>query len=372
MNRRRKLSIKSVILFLYIWLCVGFPMGLWVLIAGPSRWLSEYAQNTAMEHSEENLWGKLIILGYIVVSFFLALLFFNIVKRTRIKFLKSAIPVILGLSFLCSVYIFSFHPQWLIAYSSSESSTQKASGIHQNGGMEFIFGSYPTEEMIDSLQEQGFDAIISLLHEMVVPAEPALLKKETEIGKKIGLRIINIPMLPWISGNEGALEEIKQLASSGKGRYYVHCYLGRDRVNVFKSLVEKYGAKTETEKTVSPRRLDEITQMERGKIFRLENDVYLTPYPTDEEFFAYILNGYFNTVISLLDSTVAENKSWIEQEKKIMANYKVDYFSFPCSNFSDEKTMEGLKLLISEKKKPIVIHAFKTDDPSTEYIVSHY
>ena len=374
MNKRNKLDIKSVILFLYIWLCVGFPMGLWVLLAGPSRWLSEHARNTGMEISEENLWGKLIILGYIIASFLLAWFFYYLAKRNPGKLLKIGIPVALGLIFFFSVYIFSFHPQKLISYSGTASEKILGAGTEkstQKDGLEFVFGPFPSEEMMDSIKEQGFDAIISLLHELVVPAEPALLKKEIELGRKVGLNVINMPMLPWISGNEKTVEEIKQLASNGKGRYYVHCYLGRDRVNVFKSLVEKYKVEINEKQTLPARRLEELPQMERGKIFKLEDEVYLTPFPTDEEFFSYILNGHFNTVISLLDSTLNDNKSWILREKEIMNDYQIDYLNFSCSNFEMEN-LNRLKAMVSEKKKPIIIHAFKTDDPFAEYIISHY
>ena len=48
-------KIKSTLLFLYLWLCIGFPLGLWVLLAGPSKWMAEYARSTDMEVSKENI-----------------------------------------------------------------------------------------------------------------------------------------------------------------------------------------------------------------------------------------------------------------------------------------------------------------------------
>lgn len=373
MKDGKKLKIKSIIILLYIWLCVGFPMGLWVLLAGPSRWLSEYARSSGMEISQENLWGKLIIVGYIIVSFLLALFIHYIVKRSKLKLIRIGLPVILSAVFLYSVYVFSYHPQRLIAYSRYNSIKNVLLRQRlKTADLEFVFGPFPNDQMMKDIKRQGYDGVISLLHELVIPAEPALLKQEFETGEKTGLKVINMPMLPWVSENTETLEKIKQFIANEKGLYYVHCYLGRDRVNVFKSLVEKYNISTELENMEPVRLLEEITQMERGKYFKLEDDVYLTPYPTDEEFFSYVLNGYFKTVVSLLDSTLRENDSWILKEKEIMANYKINYINFPCFNTYDQKNLELLKNLISEQKKPILIHSFRTDDPVSEYIISHY
>lgn len=362
-------KLQSFIQFCLVWLCVGFPMGLWVLLAGPSKWLSEYALRTRMTLSDENLLGKLIILAYVVVSFVIALFLFRLIKRSKQKLLAWFVSVLLGLLLISSVLIFSFRPHWLIVYSGSSDGSLTRSGTDK---LEFVFGPYPDEARLDSLKDRRFDGVISLLHEMVVPAEPTLLRKETDYGEKIGLEVKNIPMLPWISGNEKSLEEIKKLLDTGRGLYYVHCYLGRDRVNVFKSLVEKYGAETEIQKIGAIRRIEEMPQMERGKYYKLEENVCLTPFPTDEEFFSYVLNGYFRTVISMLDSSLVENSEWVRKEKEVMAAYGMNYIHWqPNFNFG-EADLAVLKTIINEKEKPILIHGFRTDDPMSQFIIANY
>ncbi|WP_395048887.1 hypothetical protein [Flavobacterium sp.] len=362
---------QSVILFLYFWLCIGFPLGLWVLLAGPSKWLAEYSHSTNMEMSKENILGKLIIIVYIIASFFLALLFNRLIKGSKNKSVKRFVLGILSFIMLASVYIFSFNPQWLISYSGENLTTNIKNQEDKYDHLEFDYGSYPNEEMIKSLKEQGYDGIISLLNEMVIPAEPALMKDESELTKKYGIKLINMPMMPWISKNEKTLQVAKKFIENEKGLYYVHCYLGRDRVNIFKSVAKKYGAKNNTKVTSNIRKIEELPTWTRGKYFKLEEGVYLTPYPTDDEFIMFILND-FKTVISTLDNNVKENKPWIVNEKKLFTNYSMNYIHYPLSPTFNQKDLAALKKLINSNEKPILIHGFLTNDDISKFIISHY
>jgi protein tyrosine phosphatase (PTP) superfamily phosphohydrolase (DUF442 family) len=368
-----KNKIQSIILFLYLWLCIGFPMGLWILLAGPSKWLSEYARSTDMEVSKENLFGKLIIILYIFVAFFLALFIHRIVKRSKNKLTKWMLPSILTIILLASVYIFSFYPQWLISYSGEIPVKNVVMDQDKNSDqLEFVFGSYPNEAMIKSLKDQGYDGIISLLHELVVPAEPTLMKNEIEIAKKYDIKLINMAMLPWISGNEETLQFAKKFIENEKGLYYVHCYLGRDRVNIFKSVAKKYGAKTTAKSIVINRRLEDSPSWERGDYFKLEEGVYLTPYPTDDEFMKYVLNDYFKTVISLLDNKIESNQKWIAKEDKLFSDYPMEYIHYPTASPLDREGLDQLKILINTNEKPILLHGFLTIDPISKFIIENY
>jgi len=360
---------KSIFLFLYLWLCVGFPLGLWVLLAGPSKWLAEYSHSTNMEISKENILGKLIIIVFAIVAFMLALFFHRFIKQSKNKTGKWFMSGILTLILLSSVYIFSFNPQWLISYSR-EISTKKQEDKYNN--LEFVYGSYPNEEMIKSLKEQGYDGIISLLNEMVIPAEPALMKDENELTKKYGIKLINMPMMPWVSKNEKTLQDAKKFIENEKGLYYVHCYLGRDRVNIFKSVAKKFGVKNSSEKNLTTRKIEDQPTWTRGNYYKLEEGVYLTPYPTDDEFMMFVLNDYFKTVISLLDNNVAENQLWITKEKKLLTNYSMNYIHYPLVPTFNQKDLSALKKLINSKEKPILLHGFLTNDDISKFIIGHY
>lgn len=367
-----KNKIKSIILFLYLWLCIGFPLGLWVLLAGPSKWMTEYARSTDMEMSKENILGKLIIIVYVIVAFLLALFFHRTIKKSKNKVVKLFIPGIFSLILLTSVYIFSFNPQWLISYSGGISSKNIKTQKDKYKQLEFVYGAYPNEEIIKSLKEQGYDGIISLLHEMVIPAEPALMKDENELAEKYGIKLINMSMMPWISKNEKTLQDARKFIEKEKGLYYVHCYLGRDRVNIFKSVAKKFGVKTSSEETTTIRKIEDQPTWTRGDYFKLEEGVYLTPYPTDDEYTMFVLNDYFKTVISLLDNNVADNQPWITKEKKLLSDYSMNYVHYPFAQTFNQKDLDALKKLINSKEKPMLLHGFLTNDEMSKFIISHY
>lgn len=372
MSMKNQNKIKSIILFLYLWLCIGFPLGLWVLLAGPSKWLAEYAHSTDMEISKENILGKLIIIVYVIVSFLLALLFHRFIKGSKNKTLKWILSGAVTLILITSVYTFSFNPQWLVSYSGGVSTKNIKNKVDQYQHLEFVYGSYPNEEMIKSLKKEGYDGIISLLHEKVIPAEPALMNDENELAKKYGMKIINLPMMPWVSENGKTLQNAKKFIQNEKGLYYVHCYLGRDRVNIFKSAAKKFGVKSSSKETTTILRIEDQPTWTRGGYFKLEEDVYLTPFPTDDEFSRFVLNDYFTTVISLLDNNVAENQQWISKEKKLLSDYSMNYVHYPLASTFKQKDLDALKKLINSKEKPILLHGFLTNDEISKFIVSHY
>ena len=86
------------------------------------------------------------------------------------------------------------------------------------------------------LKREGF-TIVSLLHPAVVPFEPKLISDEKKLAESIGVPLIHVPMLPWVSGNQEALATIRQLAADRTRHFYVHCYLGQDRVRVVRHAI---------------------------------------------------------------------------------------------------------------------------------------
>ena len=358
-NKRTKFTWRSSITFLYLAFCLGFPLGLLVLTIGPAAWMASYAQKTNMSLSLESTLGKVIILLFLIFTILIALWLTKVVGRIRNKGLRFLIFALPFAALVASLFIFSFKPQVMVANTQGIQEAQ----IKGVGKVQFILGSYPDRTHLDLLKYEGYTAVISLLHEMVVPAEPVLIEEEKENAEQAGIKIIRIPMLPWISGNEEAVQKIKDLAVNGKGKYYVHCYLGRDRVNVFKTIVKSQAAEAleANASLVKTRSLDDLTQFERGSIIKLVEGVYLTPYPTEEEMFGYLLNGTYKMVICILDPSDPADKTRIQEEMKIFDNYGVKLKNIPITK-SNKKQVQMLVDSIKKMEKPLVIHGYRVNN----------
>lgn len=346
----RKSKIFTALLFLYLWLMVGFFAGTLTLI-GPVRWTTSLIRAWGLSQSTEDLIVKVIIALYVLLSIVISLWLVKIVKHIQKREIRIGIVLIVTLLAAGALYLW-MNPSIMIARQESQQ-------IESVQGPSFTFGSYPGRDRLIHLRNQGYTAIISLLHPAVVPFEPKLLSDEKALIKEIGgIEFIHIPMLPWVGQNEDSLNKIRGLAQKGKGRYYVHCYLGKDRVNLVKRIVEQAGAQVDVEAIGSDRRLSEEEVFERGKIFQLEKDVYLTPYPTDEEFLAYILTGEIKSVVSLLDPT--KDADLIKKERELLEGYKISFNLFPITSNDHGKALEVAKK-VRELPRSVVVHAFLSD-----------
>ena len=72
---------------------------------------------------------------------------------------------------------------------------------------------------------------------------------------------------------------------------------------------------------VEARRLADVDSLERGTVVQVDDDVYLTPYLVDNEYMSYILPGTHGHVVSLLDPDSAEDRTWIDKERALLAAY---------------------------------------------------
>ena len=357
-------SFKNISMLLLFWFMIGYVLGTGLLI-GPVRWIVDFSKGQSWTQSTEDIIIKIVIVLLVILSFVISLL-------TTRSFLRSDSILKKIILFLIPL-LFSAGAVWLWM---NPGLMQKDSNINEkisSNGSEFVFGSFPEEAKIRLLKERNFTAIISLMHEAVVPFEPKLMKEEKEFCKNVGIELINIPMLPWISENEEALRKLKELALNKHGKYYVHCYLGKDRVNIAKRVIETSNQKAAINSELKTRSIDDLEEFERGKIIKLENGVYFTPFPTDDEFMGYILNGSFKNVISLLDPLDAEDLKLIEKEKKFFETFKIQFENYPIrSKNVNKKELKNEVEKIMKMDRPVLIHAFKTDSPGSEIFISAF
>jgi protein tyrosine phosphatase (PTP) superfamily phosphohydrolase (DUF442 family) len=363
-------SLYKWLLLFYFFITVFFPLGFYTLLAGPSKWVVEAALKNSWSEQNEKFVQRLIILGLLIVSLILALIIRKFFASNKNIMLRYSMFSFITLLFLISTYIFSFEPDIFVKLSGKNPINSIQTSVSDSGtNIEFVLGAYPDLKELRRLKAAGYTGIVSLLNELVVPAEPNLIREEEKHAKTIGINLIRIPMLPWVSGNNESIEQIHKLVKTGHGKYFVHCYLGRDRVNVFRKIVRDLGANSSSLQKDVVRHIEDLKKFERGPYTKLYSNIYLTPFPTDDEFFGYIVNGQIASVISLLNPKDPADTAWISREKRILLRYGVKYINFPILDEKDKKGFQHLIDSFPKIKRPIVIYKYSSSDPLYKKII---
>lgn len=359
-------SLKNFVLFCFIWFCVGFTTGT-LLLLYPVHWITDYSASNHWQNSTENILIKIVIILFVILSFWLSvklLRAFLKMEALKSKAVFSAVLISITVFFLW----LWFNPNLMGRV------TKQNIGSENTKDAEFFFGSYPTESELYDLKESGYTLVVSLLHPAVVPFEPKLINDEEKSVEKIGIKYIHIPMLPWVSDNLDAINKIKELVKSEKGKIFVHCYLGKDRVNVVKNIIKSNNGIIE--KSVNDneeRKIDKISKFERGDIIKLDPDVYFIPYPTEEEYFGFILTSPIKQVVSLLNPDNKDDLGLIESEKKLLPEFQINYHLMPL--ITEPYDADSVLKIIQQIKKipqPLVIHGFFTKGAFAEAIQLTY
>lgn len=354
-------SAKAVFTFLPLWLFTGFSLGT-VLLLGPVRWIADLLSDTPVQHLLERALVVLIIVLLVVISFAIALRLTRVVLTSR-KWWMKITTIVMSFAVAFGAYLLWINPRTLSLFMSED----------QIMSTKFTFGPYPDQEKLQELKKTGFTTVVTLLHPAVVPFEPQLLKQEKENAEKVGIDLIHIPMLPWVAGTDQAAEEIRALARA-PGRFYVHCYLGEDRVQLFRRILTQEGPGESSQK-FAKRDLSKRKQFARGEIVELEPSVYLTPFPTLEEWLMVFDEA--NTVVALLDPANPEDVALIEEERKLLKSANVPFRLIPLSfkEFDPEAVLEAARL-VKTLEKPIVLHSYHAlasgKSPISEAFVQAY
>lgn len=361
----KKIKLKTLLLFLTTAGLTGFFLGT-LTLSFPVRWIVNYSVEQGLSKTSQDVYVKLIIGLFVLSTFLLAYFFTKKITQSSGKSVGLITFFILFVGASGSLYYWMNPTKFNKATLSEES--------EKSGNVEFYFGSYPDEEMLEDLKNKNFTGIISLLHPAVIPFEPKLIEDEKVLCKKVGIPFISAPMLPWVSDNKKSLDEILKLVDAGKGKYYVHCYLGVDRANLVKNFISKSSSKINIVNTLSNtgRKLDTIAAFERGQIRKLEEKVYLTPFPTDEEFISFILSTDVKTVVSILNPENPDDTLWIHKEEKLLQLYKMNYVNIPFTNNLTAAEVESKLSKIVALQRPIVIHAFSDKSPGLTKLVEGY
>ena len=144
-------------------------------------------------------------------------------------------------------------------------------------------------------------------------------------------------MLPWVSDNTESLAKIKDLALHGEGTYYVHCGLGRDRVNIAKRVIEaldplhrqKVAAAADLKRAEGFE--NRTTPFQRGRLIQLADEVWMIPMPNAAEMYGHIIQGSPGHVFLLLDPADTVQAPWITKAQQDMEQYSVTFTTIPTS-----------------------------------------
>ena len=340
-------SFAGYIKLVVIWASIGFAAGTLILI-GPLRLWINYVRTNNLSPGTESAVVICMIGLLVYFSFTSSLKLFQWQLLSDYTWASTAtlfIPIFFA---LLSLWFF-MHPSIMNKGETSE-----------NVNAKFAIGPYPTEEKIKELKVQGYTTIVSLLSPSVLPFEPALLKEEETNTVKLNMHLIEAPMLPWVGNNENSLKVITDIVEHGTGKYYFHCYLGKDRVNIVKNLIVNIKGAAGVEDTHTSRTFESQGSFERGEIYKIDSAIYVTPFPTDEELLAFFLAGNVKSVVNIMDSTDSESKSWLRKEVNALNSMKIAFAEMPVAESATDKDIQQLLRMIDSLPRPIVIHHWNT------------
>ena len=310
-------SKKWVLRFLFLVL-FGFTGGVLFLLffmVPAERWLTD---GGAKQGLTDVLMG-ILTFGWIGFGFIATAVFSRFLISHRQSLLPATGVVAMVLLSAFTVFYFLLDTDLMVAMGNLNEETVKSERL--------TFGSYPDLQKLEQLEDQDYDGVIALLNPNI-PFERVLLNDEKTNGKEVGIEVYSFPMLPWVSENGESLRGIDSLVLENDKRYYIHCYLGKHRVDLVRQRLTKNdasGAGTDGAEPLPDR-------LERGSVVSFEGErIGLGPYPTDEEWFNEIVRQNVQEIISTLDPKNPEDVPWIKKERKIARENDITFTLMPLN-----------------------------------------
>lgn len=304
------------------------------------RWLAERASQGTVDLTLTALTAGWVVIALAVTAVYSALF----LRRRRDR------PVALGVlgasvALAGVVFFFLLDTDFLVA--------AQLTGREESGGERITFGSYPDEEKLKELEAEGYDGVITVMNPEI-PFERVLLQREKEDGEEIGISIYSFPMLPWISSNEESLSEIKRLVSDNDKRFYIHCYLGKHRVELVRRELD-------AAEPASWRPIPD--NLERGDLRSYDGrEVILGPLPTEEEWLDIILRQGVEEVVTTLDPDVPGDAARIEEERELLQGSGVELTERPLDPESpNPEAVEEIAAYVEDRERGVYVHDFGYD-----------
>lgn len=314
--------------FGYAWLMIGLFTGTLVLVVAV-RGIIDLIQRFGWPQSAQDKVLMGVIGIFIICSFLLARKVVRSLYRQPPRTRRIALGA-LALPALASAYAWSDPARFLARFAGAASSAVKL-----QGGPSFIFGAYPDEDGLRELRRRGVTTVVSLQDPRVL-VELEGIKAEKAATERLGLAFVQAPMLPWVSDNTASLNRIRMIALHGRGIYYVHCGLGRDRTNIAKRVIASVALQRNA--SFAARDLknavtfaDRNDPFQRGRSLELSNDVWVVPMLNEQEFYGYIVQGQPGHVFLALNAADSTQAAFAARAQVDMRQYVVDYSALSTS-----------------------------------------
>lgn len=362
-------TLRWWVTFAWCFATIGFALGTLTLL-GPVRWMTTEIRERGWPQSLENIG---VILAILLLAATAAALAYYATERAMDsprRWLRASLPLAVAGPAALALWAW-MTPEFMARVNSGSQRAVQES-------FDFTFGPYPNDEKLRQLKRTGYTAVITLLHPAVIPFEPRLLKEETAAASRAGITLIHLPMLPWVSDNAAALDSVRRLAELDDGKYYVHCYLGVDRVSVVRQVVESVpGIRARNlERATSGRSIQSLVNgkgFERGTVAQLSDSVFLAPYPTAEEWNSFILGSGIRTVVSLLDPAREVDKGWIALERSMLARVGKKLVISPIPESGDVRAAAiAAVAAVRAAEKPVLVHGFLIPSPPVTAFIQAY
>ncbi|MBI3269587.1 MAG: hypothetical protein HYZ53_11240 [Planctomycetes bacterium] len=222
----------------------------------------------------------------------------------------------------------------------------------QTIGARFTFGPYPDADALRRLATLGITGVVTLLSP-TLPRERELLERERAATRAVGLRLIETPILPWISRNQESLDVLRRLALAGGERYYVHCYLGRHRAEIARRVLRQaLGVPEDGIGVVFP------PLLERGPVLPVDARVAMGPCPTRDEWFQHLVPSGAASVVCLMDDANPEERARIQEERAWAEASGVPFVVLPVRGIGDA---ERVAAQVTALRAGVYVHSFGLD-----------
>ena len=248
----------------------------------------------------------------------------------------------------------------LLTWAAREAAPREALFLEIGG--HFAFGPYPGKEVMESLGEQNFNAVVSLLTPSGDPDWARRSREEQEMAREHGMELIAAPLLVGDSLNVEGWNVLRELADRNAGRYYVHAD-GDAPVRTARLLLARMTGRHH----LLPDRLGPGTSFERGPVFTLGPEVFLAPFPTDGELLESYLTGSVRAVLSLLDPTDVENRFWTQRQKELLEAHGIEFREAPVGGepFDPQEALQAVQVATS-LGRPLVVQVFLSESPAAD------